>query len=431
MGTVSRGTKAYGGTEYQSGRTLLASELDGDLNPIVSEINGNLDDSNVKAGGGIDPEKIDDYSVSDTEYLSTTTPGESYAPSKPTTLAAELARIRYSILRSGAGFTASTSPVRHGSTGATLGGWIDAPARGKNLLIDGSFESWSSGTALISWSNVGSPTLARTTTLATEGAGKCVRITSAAASEEGITQTIAGLKTSQKYLVSARARLVSGDATAAARLEVTGADATSEYRPIIDTDCQTTSATFVTLCAVVKTDSTPTALTVRCITNAINPCVAEFDHVSVFEMQESIIEMPREVIVSSVNTTATAGHYVTAAWTDAGPSLSLTPPGPGYQIVVQCQACVSHPGPDTAEAIAMRLLENGSQVTCTYITQVSGYVATLHPFYMNMSPTPGTTYTYVMEGKPSAAVGNWGRNSNLGIGDTPSTHILARMFACG
>mgnify|MGYP000847564817 FL=1 len=54
MGTITRGTKAgTGTTDFGTGTTILASEVNTDFNTIANVINGNLDNNNIAAGAGI------------------------------------------------------------------------------------------------------------------------------------------------------------------------------------------------------------------------------------------------------------------------------------------------------------------------------------------------------------------------------------------
>ncbi|MGH9203774.1 MAG: hypothetical protein ACRD2A_21315, partial [Vicinamibacterales bacterium] len=48
MGTIARGTKAGGGTNYNSGQTISPTEVNDDFNTAYTEINGLLDDANVE-----------------------------------------------------------------------------------------------------------------------------------------------------------------------------------------------------------------------------------------------------------------------------------------------------------------------------------------------------------------------------------------------
>lgn len=63
MGTISRGTKAgTGTTDFGTGTTILASEVNTDFNALVNEVNGNLDENNL-ADNSVTTTKITDLSV--------------------------------------------------------------------------------------------------------------------------------------------------------------------------------------------------------------------------------------------------------------------------------------------------------------------------------------------------------------------------------
>jgi len=48
MATIARGTKAGGGTNFNAGQVIAAAELNTDFNTAYTEINGLLDDGNIK-----------------------------------------------------------------------------------------------------------------------------------------------------------------------------------------------------------------------------------------------------------------------------------------------------------------------------------------------------------------------------------------------
>lgn len=58
MGTITRGTKAGGGTNFNTAQTIDPAEDNVDLNIAYTEINGNLDNDNVKAAAAIVTSKI-------------------------------------------------------------------------------------------------------------------------------------------------------------------------------------------------------------------------------------------------------------------------------------------------------------------------------------------------------------------------------------
>lgn len=70
--SVARGPKSSGGTDFVTGFTILASEMNFDLNALVTGVNNiTIADANVVGGANIDPSKIGDYS--DTPDVSKTT----------------------------------------------------------------------------------------------------------------------------------------------------------------------------------------------------------------------------------------------------------------------------------------------------------------------------------------------------------------------
>jgi len=59
MGTIARGTKSATGTvNFGASTPAKSSEVNTDLNTIVTAINGNIDNDNVKAGAGIVATKL-------------------------------------------------------------------------------------------------------------------------------------------------------------------------------------------------------------------------------------------------------------------------------------------------------------------------------------------------------------------------------------
>jgi hypothetical protein len=48
MATITRGAKAGGGTNFNSGQTIDPSENNADFNTLYTEVNGNLDDANIE-----------------------------------------------------------------------------------------------------------------------------------------------------------------------------------------------------------------------------------------------------------------------------------------------------------------------------------------------------------------------------------------------
>ena len=63
MGTIARGTKSgTGTTDFGTGTTILASEVNADFNTVFNVVNGNLDDDNL-ANDAVTTAKITDLNV--------------------------------------------------------------------------------------------------------------------------------------------------------------------------------------------------------------------------------------------------------------------------------------------------------------------------------------------------------------------------------
>lgn len=68
MGTVSR----HSNYPYQDGETLSGADLETDINNIVTEINGNLDNSNIDSSADISGSKLADNSVTNAKLQNST-----------------------------------------------------------------------------------------------------------------------------------------------------------------------------------------------------------------------------------------------------------------------------------------------------------------------------------------------------------------------
>jgi len=421
MATVSRGTKAYGGTAYQSSKTLLASELEADFNPIISEINGNLEDVNVKTGANIDPSKIGDHSVSAAEMFTVASTGDSESASLATTLEGELERIRYAIERLSIGYASTGShAVRKNATIATTASWAEPPVRAHNLATNGGFDVWDYTAGLpLRWAQIGSCAITQQATIVTEGTGKMIRITASAAAVEGISQTFASLKSSTKYMAICRAK--SGAATYEARMEVTGAITSGGYQGIATTNCQTTAAAFTTLSCVFQTDATPTNIVVRLVINAdAGADFVDFDNFALYELNDYPIANGGNVVVRSAS--AAALTYTAAAEIDTTLKAEVTVPGPGYQILVTASLPFLNGavGSTTMEA---RLKENGSVVQMLPQTVPVSAANSVSIEYAVQNPTPGTTYTYTLFGYSNAQTCTHYSTSNKSL--------TATLLRCG
>jgi hypothetical protein len=68
MGTISRHSNA----PYVDGETLSAEDLEHDISTAYTEINGNLDDNNVKSAAAINGSKIADSTITNAKMTSST-----------------------------------------------------------------------------------------------------------------------------------------------------------------------------------------------------------------------------------------------------------------------------------------------------------------------------------------------------------------------
>lgn len=295
MGTITRGTKAAGGTDFVDNTDALASEVNTDLNTMYSEFNGSIEDINVSGSANIDPSKIGDYASTDAEFAIATAPGDSGSVSLPTDLEEELARLRYAIERIGLGIDAE----RVNAGGSTTAYWGDEPITPTgNILFNGDFGSVDQQNSATSvppgWTTTGAPTYSITRSLAF---GPQVQITGTAGTD-GMTQTFAP-RQSTKYLVVTR---FASHTAGTARVASSNADATSEFRDFSEDDA---SGLFVTKSFVIQSDATPTNIIFTISGNII------VDYFFVYELST----LKRNVGTGIVEATSTATTTIPASWT--------------------------------------------------------------------------------------------------------------------
>ena len=417
MAIPVRGTKssAGGGTAFVASTDILASEVNTDFDNIYNEMD-NIDDDNVAASADIALTKLADTSGTDTAHATATTPGDSSSHTLPTTAEGEVQQLRYAVKRAVVGTNAKRLD---GTTTTDDCFWGDRPARGPNLIRNGNFaiKTTAAGSAPDGWSLVGTPgTCTTTTTGVTEGHStmRAIRIASAGAANEGISQTLAGLKASTRYQIGCRGKVNAGGDILG--LVTTGASGAT----FGNLSLQTSSTSYVTLSGVILTDATPTDIVVQLLAVADGDSV-DVTHVWVRECTEDPLPQSNTPWAVSTITTATPNHYADAVLTDAGVIVSIVCPGPGYVIEVHGTAATSASG-SSVQAIFC-LLENG----VTFVDTHSFYLdstgtrdkGTAKLFYVNTNPTPGTTYTYIIEG--------------CGIGDTlnrnPAASAAAELVA--
>ena len=329
-GTIVRGTKSSGGTAFQSGETIKASEVNTDFDTIYTAFNGNVESINIKDGtitsddlaaNALTLPVVDDEQGTTAELFEHADGVASSTDKYPdrnsgtpnglaTTAAQELYQVRRALRRLAVGDSCVLSDgdvpaAGSGGTQAKACAWFDRVRIGHNLIRNGDFEagdgSFTTTEAPPAWTKVGSPTaIAYSATPVSEGDGNLVSFDGANASEEGFSQTLAGLKASSRYLVLGRTR---NDTGTGCGIETTGANASSDF-PNLDL-ADDSGSTFGTLSGIVETDSTPTDIVVRLVTDgtaATDDCA--YDHIAVYELNVDPIPQASRAVVwetSSLN----------------------------------------------------------------------------------------------------------------------------------
>jgi hypothetical protein len=403
---VTKGS-AGGGTEFVTATDILAAEVNGDFNALFTEMS-NIEDDNVAAAANIVTTKIGDSSATDAAHATTTTPGDSSAQTKPTTLEGEIQQIRHVIER----LTLGLDAEREAGSGTVSTFWGDLPARGANLIHNPHFvvQSGGAGTAPDQWTQEGTPTTsAITAKTAAEGDAAVLQIVSDAANE-GVSQTLDGLKASTKYLVLA---VVKDDGSSTCTLKTENGNAAGSFRDIGVTSSGGGSVEI--LKGVVETDSTPTSLKVS-VESDTSGDDFEIHFVGLYECNADIIADKGPMIVHATDSTQTPNLYPSASTFAAVPGLDLTiyVPGPGYAIDVQ--AIVMGEANTGADGLVVQLLEDvngGGDVAVTTVAAPSnGTTATpicVPIRYVKTNPTPGVSYAYSLQG---SAVGTATADSN-------------------
>lgn len=392
MAVVTRSTKSpSGGTSWVTGDSISQAALEGDFSGITNQVNGNLDASNLANGavtnaklangavadanvsataaiavskldqtaGLLDADIVDDFSAALAEARTATDPGSSDSASLATNLEEELARLRYAIKRLGIG--AGTWRT----AGADEAAWFDGNAVGPNVLTNGSFvDNSTTPAAPFGWALVGTPnaiTPTAFTGLRPEGIGRYLLVVDAVgdggAANEGIQQTLVGLKASTLYLVEARV-LPNTDIV---KLVTTGAAAGTFDNLAIESD--TGTGDWETLSGLIWTDATPTNVVVQLLSDTTDYSFG-VSYVSVREVVSAAASAttPHEgtttrggnLIRTATNTENGSTVAAGAAAVNAATVVSLVVPGPGYQIEASAEASFEDGG---ANGIVSLLLQ--------------------------------------------------------------------------
>lgn len=444
MANIARGAKTGGGTDFNVGQSMKSAEFNTDFNVIVTEINGNLDNTNIDAAAAIAYSKLDltglivdddmttgtllnrsvnanadialtklaDISGAASDAATATDPGVSNSESLATTGAGELERLRYAIERLALGIDAGRFDAT-GTIEATY--WGDLPARGLQRIpgINGVVTSGlPSG-----WSNVSTATLAQEAADAADGLagkGRAIKITAAGSANEGMSYTLSGLKESTRYWFGALMKATSGDT---AKFTVTGADATSAFRDLTVTS---TSTTWTWLTGVIQTDATPTNIVVSCLAAADTDVVWVAD-VRYGECSAQPLNGGQRVAVVGYLAGSTAGTQTIDGGSDAGVDagyriiesgttdfdVTIYVPGDGYYVEAEARVSLGDTASDTtAQDVMVKLYRsvNGAALSAVDTTILSreGTSSGNIQHYTGvvgdvvLTPVPGQSYRYLI-----------------------------------
>ena len=404
MAQITRPTKGSSGTaSYVDDTPANASEVNADFDEIVDEINGKLDDNNILASAStprINASKIDDHSDNDATQDDETDPGAFASMSNPTTLEGELERLRFTINRIVS--RNNTTSNYWGDDSTTQASMADI--RHPNMIRNGGFETYTgaANSAPDGWSTISGsvPVTIAQDTADADGPGASIDITGDS-DNDGIEQTIVGaaLRATTSYIVRCRAKCVSG---VTATLATAGGGT--------DVSETTTSTSWVTLEGVLITDGTPADVDVQLRTSG-GTWQANFDRVEMYPIfTAEKVEQGAAVAFQSSTTLGTPiGHGTTQdPWTmDAVSdtmSRSVVVPGAGYYIEVKARCSGEYePINSTLQTLDCELQEDvdgggystvDQNIGMNFAASTTQRFGSVNLFYMNLSPTPGATYTY-------------------------------------
>lgn len=409
-----------GTTDYVDGNYLPAAELQADFDAIINVVNGNLDQDNLHSSTQIPNSKLVDIAMSKVldladdiaTYITTTSPGDTGTPSLPTTLAAEMQRLRH---RLGALRTYSTNVYYMNSSAvATAAGWFEPPPIGRNLLPNPGFElqSGAANSAPDGWALYSTPVTVAIENPAHTSTGlekRSLNIVTDGANE-GISCTVAGLKASTKYLIGMAYSITDNGTVAGTVGLYTGNGlATGDYRNLAITSSTESASTVVVTNGIVKSTSTPDPITVRIVATTAG---ADFNVHSVwmYEMGESYPdELPAIPTQSATDNTSVTipSTFTSGQWNyEARSELALSAyiPAQGYRMTYEVQLSILSSGTgNNVHKHAFQIKLDGNIVEGPFIkyteyssgTPEIGDVVTLRHVVDN--PTPGSTYAFTVE----------------------------------
>ena len=413
MGIVTRTTKPISGTtDYATNDSVTAANLNGDLNAIVNQFNGNVENVNIAAAAAIawtkldtagqvvnasvsaialiDPEKIDDQADNEFIFQGIDDPGETGASVLPVSLQDEIQILRF-VAR--AGLLGKTAMRTSGFNAA----WYDGAARGGNLLFNGSFLVWNSSTPTVGDGWVASGGAATTVALTalgagdeTEGAGSCLRIVDGTGGR-GIEQSLSGLKASTKYLVSCRVRPAPG--LDRCQLSTTGAVAGSFANLAINS--ASGSGSWETLSGPIRTDAAGTPIVVR-----LRGVAAASDwKCTHFRLQPAEVD-PIGIPASIVDFDTSADDGNAGPLTISSLDVAVKIPSSGCVLVVLGKVSARSNGGTGNASVSLRqndgvVAEFTADRADTGFTGANGFTrAHMVVFTVIAQPVPGRTYTF-------------------------------------
>lgn len=414
MGLISRIVTFVNGT------TASATEVNAELDNILTTVNGNIDNANVSASAAIaatkvaeiPPARVLDHADTDSEYMTGSTPGTTAVLSRPSTLEGELERIRYR-------FQADkkflfVSYMDAAGVAQSLG-WVEPSISGQNILPNNGFETKSSAVATDApdaWTKVGTPdglTIVTTAEVAF-GANKRALLIDGrlAATGDGVSVTLKGLKSSTKYLIGMAYVRVGGTV----RLTTSGGLSGVAYQNLSLTAAAGTSASYIQ--GVVSTNATPADLVVT-LDCAANDTSYRVYQVWAFEMAErSGLEIPAIAMQTATYSTAndTLTNAGAGAWSNrSGLSLSQYIPFRGYRLTYEVTVCFKGTtigGSGQSYEYAFRLqqtIDAGAAATvegpysCRIRNETANEFggATVSLKYVIENPVPGSTYAFTTD----------------------------------
>lgn len=419
---IARVTKPNGTTDWNAGDQFLPDDINGDLNSIYNEFNGNIDSDNLDSAGfsisiitsgcgaaggsacgneatpSLGFEDLDDYSDTEAIMNNEKDPGVSGSPNLSTDGEDELETLRYAIRRLGTGIN-----VQRENGALVPVDWWELPVRGPNLVLNPSFQHDDDADGMSdNWTTVdgggAAPTPSRAAGSQANGYGMLQRVLAGDAGD-GLSQVVTRLKASTSYLVLVRSYVNTGDTF---NLTITGALGTGEWQSISGNVIPITNTTMETQGAVVKTTAVPGDLTILLLSTAASDLIS-VANVAVYELNEDWMPFQRTNFATRtvVNTFQDCVEGAYNAVTDLTDTVVV--PGPDYTVSVLAIVSFGDVGASGHQSIACQISEDidvaGANVVSGPIVggMHSGQSGNITMNYINVAPTAGGSHVYTVE----------------------------------